>query len=87
MTIIAFDTHEFISGLTAAGMPKKQAEFLSKTYSNLLDERLVTKHDLKYQMGMLRADLKHDLSYQSLITTGLTVTLIGLMLTLFKFIT
>ena len=46
MELLAIDTYKFINDLTNAGMPKKQAEVLSKTYANIVNERLVTKDEL-----------------------------------------
>ena len=47
MSTITFDTHKFIKRLTTAGMPIQQAEILAEEQSQLIDEKLATKQDLK----------------------------------------
>ncbi len=47
MATIVFDTHAFVKELAEAGMPEKQAEVLARSQATLINERLVTKQDLK----------------------------------------
>lgn len=56
MSTLTFDTHKFIKRLTEAGMPLGQAEILADEQTKLIDERLVTKDDLK--MMELRLTMK-----------------------------
>ena len=56
MSALTFDTHKFIKRLTEAGMPLGQAEVLAEEQTNLIDERLATKDDLK--MMELRLTMK-----------------------------
>ena len=42
-----FDTHRFIMSLIQAGMAEEQATILSDTYTELLNDRLATKDDIK----------------------------------------
>ncbi|MBF0415327.1 MAG: DUF1640 domain-containing protein [Magnetococcales bacterium] len=44
---IAFDTYAFVKKLKDAGMPEEQARILAETHTELIEERLVTKRDLK----------------------------------------
>jgi hypothetical protein len=53
MATAIFDTHAFVKGLTAAGMPVEQAEILADEHARLLGEQLATKHDI----ALLRADM------------------------------
>ena len=59
-----FDAHAFVKRLTQAGMPKDQAEILSKGQADLY-ERLVTKEyfefTLKHELEKLRSELKNDI--------------------------
>ncbi len=47
MTTTAFDTLKYSKKLKAAGVPEKQAEVQAEVMAELIDERLITKHDLK----------------------------------------
>ena len=47
MGTITFDTHGFVKRLTAAGMPEAQAEVLADEQTNLIENNLATKRDLK----------------------------------------
>ncbi len=57
MSTISFDTHTFVKRLTQAGMPEAQAEVLADSQSQLIDDKLATKHDL----NELEARLTHDI--------------------------
>jgi len=67
MSALTFDTHKFIKRLTEAGMPLGQAEVLAEEQTNLIDERLATKNDLK--MMELRLTMKMG----ALITAGIGI--------------
>lgn len=54
MALLAFDTHKFITSLTAAGMAPKQAEVLAQTYASVLTEQVATKADIE----TLRTEMK-----------------------------
>ena len=60
-----FDTHAFVKRLTAAGMPKSQAEILAQGQADLY-ERLAAKEPfdftLKHDFEKFRADLKYELN-------------------------
>ena len=47
MSTLTFDTHSFVKRLTAAGMPEPQAEVLAEEQTNLIENNLATKRDLK----------------------------------------
>ena len=67
MSALTFDTHKFIKRLTEAGIPLGQAEVLAEEQTNLIDERLATKDDLK--MMELRLTMKMG----ALITAGIGI--------------
>ena len=46
MGLVAFDTHEFITGLQGAGLSAAQAEVLSDTYVRMMNEQVASKTDL-----------------------------------------
>ena len=58
MNTLAFDTHLFVKRLTAAGMPEAQAEVLADEQTNLIENNLATKRDLKDLEVALKRDLK-----------------------------
>ena len=62
MAAIMFDTHAFVKELTQAGMPEAQAEVLARTHATLIDEKLVTKQDLKRELRELELRLMYTLT-------------------------
>ncbi|MBF0566553.1 MAG: DUF1640 domain-containing protein [Nitrospirae bacterium] len=42
-----FDTHAYVKKLKAAGFTEEQAEIQAETLSEIVEERLTTKRDLK----------------------------------------
>ncbi len=56
MTAMIFDTHNFVKGLTAPGMPLGQAEVLANEQARLIRNRLSTKDDMDRSRLQLRAD-------------------------------
>ena len=68
MSTLSFDTHTFVKRLTQAGMPEAQAEVLADSQTQLIDEKLATKHDLKeletrmtHQVKELETRLTHQM--------------------------
>lgn len=68
MNAITFDTHAFVKRLTTAGMPEAQAEVLADEQTNLIENNLATKRDikelevaLKFDMQKLEATLTSDM--------------------------
>ena len=57
MGTTVFDTHEFITNLINAGMPKQQAEVLATSQLRLMETTLVTKQDLKQELKDLEATI------------------------------
>ncbi len=55
---VTFDTLAYVKKLKSAGVPEKQAEVQAETFAEILEERIVTKQDLKE----LELALKHDLA-------------------------
>ncbi len=58
MNTLAFDTHLFVKRMTAAGMPEAQAEVLADEQTNLIENNLATKRNLKDLEVALKRDLK-----------------------------
>ncbi len=54
---IAFDTHAYVKKLQSVGFTEEQAEVLSSTQAELIDERLATKRDLKEIESKLEAKI------------------------------
>ncbi|MBF0131166.1 MAG: DUF1640 domain-containing protein [Magnetococcales bacterium] len=57
-TAIAFDTYVFVKKLKDAGMPEEQARILAETHTELIEERLATKRDLKELETNLQRDIE-----------------------------
>ena len=67
MTLLAFDTHKFITSLTAAGMAPKQAEVLAQTYASVLTEQVATKADIETLRTEMKARFEAvDASFETL---------------------
>ena len=47
MTTIIFDTHAFIKKLKATGFTEDQAEILAESQSEIIENNLITRQDLK----------------------------------------
>ncbi|MDE0155770.1 MAG: DUF1640 domain-containing protein [Gammaproteobacteria bacterium] len=62
MAAIMFDTHAFVKELTGAGMPEQQAEVLARSQATLINEKLVTKQDLKQELRELELRLTYNLT-------------------------
>ena len=75
MAAIMFDTHAFVKELTGAGMPEPQAEVLARTHATLIDEKLVTKQDLKRELRELELRLTYNLTirFGSMMVVGVGV--------------
>lgn len=61
-----FDTHHYVKELEAAGVSTKQAEVQVKMqaeiFSSVIEERLVTKQDLREAISELKTELKAEIS-------------------------
>ncbi|MEO5356109.1 MAG: CCDC90 family protein [Nitrospirae bacterium YQR-1] len=55
---VIFDTHAYVKRLKAVGFTEEQAEVQTEVLSELLEESLATKRDLKELENILRRDLK-----------------------------
>ena len=81
MVAITFDTHAFVKELTDAGMPEPQAEVLARSNKTLIDEKLVTKEDLRLE---LRRELR-EMELRLTIRIGsMMVVAIGVVVALIK---
>jgi len=54
---LVFDTHAYVKKLVTAGVSEAQAEVQAETLTELLDNNLATRRDLKE----LETSLKHDI--------------------------
>ncbi|MBF0132271.1 MAG: DUF1640 domain-containing protein [Magnetococcales bacterium] len=66
---ITFDTYAFVKKLKDAGMPEEQAKILAETHTELIEERLATKRDLKELETNLRHEMK-EMEMRLLIRLG-----------------
>jgi len=55
---LAFDTHAYVKKLVTVGVSERQAEVQAETLTELLDNDLATKRDLKELEIALRRDMK-----------------------------
>jgi len=55
---LAFDTHAYVKKLVTVGVSEKQAEVQAETLTELLDNNLATKRDLKELETSLKRDIK-----------------------------
>ncbi len=84
MVAITFDTHAFVKELTDAGMPEPQAEVLARSNKTLIDEKLVTKEDLRLELRELRRELR-EMELRLTIRIGsMMVVAIGVVVALIK---
>ena len=58
MTTMAFDTLQFAKKLIDAGVPQKQAEVQAEAISEIVQEKLATKADLKQLELATKTDIK-----------------------------
>ena len=64
-SILAFDTHKFVTDLTTAGMKSSQAEVLAQTYADLMTDRLATKDDIalvQKDIAAVRESVQKDIA-------------------------
>ena len=72
MATITFDTLKFANTLKDAGVPPAQAEAEAVALSEVLEvnlKELVTKDDLKYEVELLRRDMR-DMEQHLIIKLG-----------------
>ncbi len=79
MAAIMFDTHAFVKQLTEAGMPERQAEVLARSQVTLIDEKLVTKQDLKQDLREMELRLKLHLGSMMVVAIGVVAALVKLL--------
>ena len=83
MAAIMFDTHAFVKELTEAGMPEPQAEVLARSQATLINEKLVTKQDLKQELRELELRLTYNLTIRfgsmMVIAIGIIAALVKLL--------
>lgn len=73
MSVIAFDTHEFVKKLTAVGFTEEQAETLAREQKQLIEEQLATKSDLL----ALESRLTYQLTYRFGVMLTVAVSLLA----------
>ena len=79
MATMMFDTHAFVKELTQVGMPVQQAEVLARTQATLIDEKLVTKQDLKQELREMELRLKLHLGSMMVVAIGVVAALVRLL--------
>ena len=79
MAAIMFDTHAFVKELTEAGMPEAQAEVLARNQATLIDEKLVTKQDLKRELRELELRLTLRLGSMMVVAIGVVAALVKML--------
>lgn len=79
MAAIMFDTHAFVKELTGAGMPEAQAEVLAHSQATLIDEKLVTKQDLKQELREMELRLKLHLGSMMVVAIGVVAALVKML--------
>ncbi len=79
MAAIMFDTHAFVKELTQAGMPEAQAEALARNQATLIDEKLVTKQDLKRELRELELRLTLRLGSMMVVAIGVVAALVKML--------
>lgn len=83
MAALMFDTHTFVKELTEAGMPERQAEVLARNHAFLINEKLVTKQDLKRELGELELRLMYKLTLRlgsmMVVSIGVVAALVKLL--------
>ena len=79
MAAIMFDTHAFVKELTDTGMPEPQAEVLARTHATLIDEKLVTKDDLKRELREMELRLTIRIGSMLVVAIGVVVALVKLL--------
>ena len=76
MTAITFDTLAYSKKLRAVGVDEKQAEVQAEALAEIIEDKLVTKRDLKE----LEVNLQHDIKELELrLTHTLTLRLGGML--------
>ena len=84
MNAITFDTHGFVKRLTAAGMPEAQAEVLADEQTNLIENNLASKRDLKELEVSLKSKLR-EMEQRIVIRLGTMIIIaVGAIVTLDK---
>jgi len=58
MSTIAFDTHAYVKKLKAVGFTEQQAEVHAETFTEIIENRIATRHDLKELEMILKRDIK-----------------------------
>jgi len=58
MSTITFDTHVYVKKLKAAGFTEQQAEVQAETFTEIIENRIATRQDLKELETILRRDTK-----------------------------
>jgi len=84
MSAITFDTHGFVKRLTAAGMPEAQAEVLADEQTNLIENNLASKRDLKELGVALKTDMREMEQRIVIRLGGMIILAVGAIVTLDK---
>lgn len=74
-----FDTYQNVKKLQAAGFTEEQAEVQTRIISELLDQRLVTRHYLDERLKELEYRLVLRLGSMIVVAIGIIATLVKLL--------
>ncbi|MBF0559029.1 MAG: DUF1640 domain-containing protein [Nitrospirae bacterium] len=82
-----FDTLQYAKKLREAGVPEKQAEIQAEALSEIIEDKIATRKDLKELETRLRQDIK-ELEYRLIIKMGAmlvaVVTILGALMKILK---
>jgi len=81
---LAFDTLAYAKKLKEAGVPEAQAEVQAQALAEIVEERLVTKRDLKELETEIKRDIKEMEMRLTIRLGGMLVISIGVVATLVK---
>ena len=78
MTVITFDTLKYAKKLMESGVPQRQAEGQAEALATVVEDQLVTKHDLNVLEARLEAKILTKLGALTLICTTILGVLISI---------
>ena len=69
MSLLTFDTHEFVKRLKSVGFTEEQAEIFADEHRRIIEENLVTKEHFDVRMRELDVQMR-ELEYRLTIKLG-----------------
>jgi len=84
---VTFDTLQYAKKLKEAGVPERQAKIQAEALSEIIEDKIATKQDLKELETSLRQEMK-ELEYRLIIKMGTmlvaVVTILGALMKILK---